>query len=602
VTAKRLAQPPFTTRPELRGTFGAIASSHWLASASGMAVLERGGNAFDAAVAAGFVLQIVEPHLNGPGGDVPIILKRPDADAPIVICGQGAYPAGATLDHFSALGLKQMPGTGLLPAVVPGAFDAWMLLLREHGTWRLADVLAYALHYAENGFPVLPRIASSILAARYFFTEEWPTSAAVWCPRGAVPAPGTFITSPQIAATYRRIIAAAESAGTDRVAQIERARESFYRGFVADAIDRFYASQKLMDSTGRRHGGVLRGDDLARFEATVEPTTAFVYRGLRVHKTGPWGQGPAFLQSLSLLDGFDLAAMDPSGDAFVHTLVECMKLAYADREVFYGDPRFVEVPLEALLAPDNVRCRRALVGDTASLDQRPSDLPGAAERMARVLAMAGAETPHGIGAGEPTFAPLPVEWGDTVHIDVADRFGNMLAATPSGGWLQSSPAIPELGFSISTRGQIGWLEPGHPSTVRPGARPRTTLTPTLVTRDGDAVLAVGTPGGDQQDQWTLAVFLRHVHHGLDLQAAIDAPLFTSRHWPSSFYPRAHEPGRLVIEERFGEATIAALRRRGHKITVEAPWALGRVCAVGREDGKLSAAATPRLMQAYAIAR
>jgi gamma-glutamyltranspeptidase/glutathione hydrolase len=222
--------------------------------------------------------------------------------------------------------------------------------------------------------------------------------------------------------------------------------------------------------------------------------------------------------------------------------------------------------------------------------------------MARVLAMAGAETPHGIGAGEPTFAPLPVEWGDTVHLDVADRFGNMLAATPSGGWLQSSPAIPELGFAISTRGQIGWLEPGHPSTVRPGARPRTTLTPTLVTRDGEAVLAIGTPGGDQQDQWTLAVFLRHVHHGLDLQAAIDAPLFTSRHWPSSFYPRTCEPGRLIVEERFGETAIAALRRRGHQITVEGPWALGRVCAVGRDGGKLSAAATPRLMQAYAIAR
>jgi gamma-glutamyltranspeptidase/glutathione hydrolase len=594
--------PPFTTRPELRGTFGAIASTHWLASAVGMAVLERGGNAFDAAVAAGFVLQIVEPHLNGPGGEVPIILKRADADAPIVICGQGPYPAGATLEHFSALGINQVPGTGLLPSVVLGAFDAWMLLLRDHGTWRLRDVLEYALHYAQNGFPVLPRIAASILAAKDFFAAEWPTSAAIWCPGGAVPAPGTFFSTPRIAATYRRIVAEAESAGSDRVAQIERARETFYRGFVADAVDRFYASQELMDSTGQRNRGVLCGDDLASFRATVEPTTSFVYRGLRVHKTGPWGQGPAFLQSLSLLDGFDLAALDPAGDAFVHTLVECMKLAYADREVFYGDPRFVDVPLATLLSDENARCRRALVNDTASLEQRPSALAGAADRMARVLAMAGAETPYGIGAGEPTFAPLPVEWGDTVHIDVADRFGNMLSATPSGGWLQSSPAIPELGFAISTRGQIGWLEPGHPSTVRPGARPRTTLTPTLVTRDGEAVLAIGTPGGDQQDQWTLAVFLRHVHHGLDLQAAIDAPLFTSRHWPSSFYPRTCEPGRLIVEERFGETAIAALRRRGHQITVEGPWALGRVCAVGRDGGKLSAAATPRLMQAYAIAR
>jgi gamma-glutamyltranspeptidase / glutathione hydrolase len=328
-----------------------------------------------------------------------------------------------------------------------------------------------------------------------------------------------------------------------------------------------------MDSTGRRNRGVLRGDDLAAFQATVEPTTSFVYRGLRVHKTGPWGQGPAFLQTLAVLDGFDVGSLEPGGDAFVHTLVECLKLSYADREVFYGDPRFVDVPLAALLSTDHVRRRRTLIGETASLEQRPSDLPGAAERMARVLAMAGAETPHGIGFGEPTFAPLPVEWGDTVHLDVADRFGNMLSATPSGGWLQSSPAIPDLGFSISTRGQIGWLEPGHPSTVQPGARPRTTLTPTLVTRDGEPVLAIGTPGGDQQDQWTLAVFLRHVDHGLDLQAAIDAPLFTSRHWPSSFYPRACDPGRLVVEDRFGEATIAGLRKR--RAVVARPRVRGR---------------------------
>ncbi len=593
---------PFTTRPELRGNFAAISTTHWIASAAGMAVLERGGNAFDAAVAAGFVLQIVEPHLVGPGGEVPIILKRAEADHPVVICGQGTYPAKASLENFAALGLRQVPGTGLLPAVVPGAFDAWMLLLREHGTWRLRDVLDYAIHYAENGFPVLPRIAASILAAADFFAAHWPTSAAIWCPNGAVARPGTIMTSPRIAETYRRIIAEAEGAGTDRVAQIERARAVFYRGFVAAAIDEFYATEELMDSTGERRGGLLSGDDLAAFSATVEPTVWRRYRGLTVHKTGPWGQGPALLQSLALLDELDLDAMDPSGDAFVHTVVECMKLAYADREVFYGDPKFVDVPIAELISAAHARARRPLIAETASLDMRPSDFSGAAERMARVLAMTGAETPFGIGAGEPAYAPLPVEWGDTVHLDVVDRFGNMVAATPSGGWLQSSPAIPTLGFSISTRGQIGWLEPGHPSTVRPGARPRTTLTPTLATRDGEAVLAMGTPGGDQQDQWTLAVFLRHLHHGLELQAAIDAPLFTSRHWPSSFYPRAHDPGRLAVEERFGEKTIEALRRRGHKVTVEGPWSLGRVCAVRREGGEVFAAATPRLMQAYAIAR
>jgi gamma-glutamyltranspeptidase/glutathione hydrolase len=498
--------------------------------------------------------------------------------------------------------LKQVPGTGMLPAVVPGAFDAWMLLLRDYGTLGLDDVLAPAIGYAENGFPVLPRVASSILAAKNFFATEWPSSATVWLPHGEVPRPRVLLRTPTTAATYRRILAEAAAAGSDRDAQIERARDVFYRGFVAEAIDRFYRTSELMDSTGRRNGGLLAADDLARYRARIEPTVSRRYRGLDVHKTGPWAQGPVLLQALALLEGFDLDALEPAGERFAHTVVECLKLAYADREVFYGDPDVVDVPLATLLSDDYAARRRKLIGEDASPSMRPGDLPGAAERMARVLAMAGAEMPAGLGHGEPAFAPLPVEWGDTVHIDVVDRFGNMVSATPSGGWLQSSPVVPELGFSITTRGQMGWLEPGHPSTVRPGARPRTTLTPTLITRDGEAFLAMGTPGGDQQDQWTLAVLLRHLHHGLDLQAAIDMPLFTSRHFPQSFYPRKIEPNRLLVEARWGETVIAGLRRRGHDIQVEGPWALGRVCAVGRRDGMVIAAATPRLMQAYAIGR
>jgi gamma-glutamyltranspeptidase/glutathione hydrolase len=592
----------FTTRPEIRGTFGAVATTHWLATMSGMAVLEGGGNAFDAAVAAGFVLQIVEPHLNGPGGEVPIILKRADAPEPVVICGQGPYPAAATQERFAALGLAQVPGTGLLPTVVPGAFDAWMLLLRDHGTRRLRDVLHYAIGYAETGFPLLPRIVASIIPAVDFFRREWPSSAEVWLVKGEAPRPNTLFRTPRIAETYRRILIEAEAAGPDRVAEIEAARRAFYRGFVAEAIDRFYRTAELMDSTGRRHGGLLTGEDLARFAATTEPTTWYDYHDVRLHKTGPWGQGPVFLQILALLKGFDLAAMDPMGDAFVHTLVECIKLAYADREVFYGDPAFNDVPIGTLLSDDYNDGRRCLVSDEASLELRPGDLPGAAHRMQRVLAMAGAEVPVGPGGGEPTFAPIPVEWGDTVHLDVVDRWGNMISATPSGGWLQGSPVVPGLGFSLSTRGQMGWLEPGHPSSVRPCMRPRTTLTPTFATRDGEAWLAIGTPGGDQQDQWTLAVFLRHLHHGMDLQEAIDAPLFQSRHFPQSFHPRSYDPGRLLVEGRFPGTTIEALEARGHRLTVEGPWSLGRVCAVERSGGMLRAGATPRYMQGYAAGR
>jgi gamma-glutamyltranspeptidase/glutathione hydrolase len=591
----------FTTRPDIRGTFGAVATTHWLATQTGMAVLERGGNAFDAAVAAGFVLQIVEPHLNGPGGELPAIVLRAGAAAPEVICGQGPFPADATIARLTAMGLRQMPGTGLLPAVVPGAFDGWMLLLRDYGTFTLRDVLCYAINYAEHGFPLLPRIVSTIIPAVDHFQSEWPSSGAVWLINGRPPHPDKPFRTPAIAETYRRIIAEAEAAGADRIRQIEAARHAFYKGFVAEAIDRFYRSE-LMDSSGARHRGLLAGDDLARYAARIEPPVSIDYHGLTVHKLGPWSQGPMLLQTLRLVERVDVAAMDPLGPDLVHMLVEALKLGFADREVFYGDPDVVDVPLATLLSPAYADERRKLIGQRAAMELRPGDIGDAPARMARVLAMAGQETPIGPGGGEPTFAPLPVEWGDTVHLDVADAAGNMISATPSGGWLQGSPVVPGLGFPISTRGQMCWLEEGHPTSLRGGTRPRITLSPTLVTRDGAPYLALGTPGGDQQEQWTLAVFLRIVHHRMSLQQAIDAPMFQTRHAVQSFHPRPFEPGRVVIEDRFPTATRDALAKRGHLLTVEGPWALGRVCAVGRWDGFLRAAATPRLMQAYAAGR
>ncbi|MBV8835865.1 MAG: gamma-glutamyltransferase family protein [Alphaproteobacteria bacterium] len=594
-------QPPFTTRPEIRGTFGAVATTHWLATQTGMAVLERGGNAFDAAVAAGFVLQIVEPHLNGPGGELPALVLRAGAHTPDVICGQGTFPAAATVARVTALGLRQMPGTGLLPAVVPGAFDGWMLLLRDYGTLKLRDVLQYAIHYAEHGFPLVPRIVATIIPAVDYFQTEWKSSGDVWLVNGKAPHPDKPFRTPAIAATYRRILSEAEAVGDERVRQIEAARHSYYKGFVAEAIDRFFRTA-LMDSSGARHAGLLSGDDLARYQARVEKPLSLDYQGLTVHKLGPWSQGPMFLQTLRLLEGYDVAAMDPAGAAFVHTLVEALKLGFADRETIYGDPDFVDVPIETLLSKQYADTRRKLIGADASLEFRPGDICGAPQRMRRVLAMAGKETPVGPGGGEPTFAPLPVEWGDTVHLDVVDAAGNMISATPSGGWLQGSPVVPGLGFPISTRGQMCWLEEGHPTTLRPNSRPRITLSPTLVTRDGEPYLALGTPGGDQQEQWTLSVFLRVVHHRMGLQQAIDAPMFQSKHMVQSFYPRPYEAGRVVIEERFAPEARADLERRGHRLTVEGPWALGRVCAVGRWGGFLRAAATPRLMQAYAVGR
>ena len=589
----------FTTRPELLGTFGVVSSTHWIASAVAMSMLERGGNAFDAAVAAGFTLQIVEPHLNGAGGEVPIIFQAAGQTEPEVLCGQGVAPAKATSQHLRDLGIDLVPGTGLLPAVVPGAFDAWLRLLQDHGSQSLGDVLTPAIGYAEHGHPLLPQASEVIGAVATLFRDEWPTSAAVYLPGGNVPAARSLFRNRTLAGTYRRIVNEAENSSSDRDGQIEHARHSFYRGFVAEAVDRFCSTGSYLDSSGRRHGGLLRYDDLANWTATYEPTLSYEYQGLKVHKTGPWGQGPVFLQQLALLEGFDLRAMDPNGADFVHTIVECGKLAFADREAFYGDPAYADVPTNELLSRSYNDDRRRLVTDDASLTLQPGTPGGREARMAAAL---NSTAELSAGAGEPTFAAKPSRDGDTCHLDVADCFGNVVSATPSGGWLQSSPIIPELGFCLTSRGQMFWAEEGLPASVAPGKRPRTTLTPTLVTRDGSPYMAFGTPGGDQQDQWTLTFFLRHLHHKMNLQEAIDGPLFHSTHFPSSFYPRGSAPGQMAVEGRFAEATIADLRRRGHEVIVDADWSLGRVCAVASEAGLMRAAATPRLMQAYAIGR
>jgi gamma-glutamyltranspeptidase/glutathione hydrolase len=561
----------FTTRPELRGTFGMVASTHWLASASGMAVLERGGNAFDAAVAAGFALQIVEPHLNGPGGDLPAILYDAKADDVVVLCGQGTAPQSATIEAFRERGLDLIPGTGLLPAVVPGAFGGWLLMLERFGTWRLADVLEFAIAFARDGFPVIPSITRVIGQVEELFRDEWPSSGEVFLP---APQPGTLFRNPAVAATYERIVE--DSRGGSREQELARARDAWYRGFVADATDRFV----------REHHGFLTADDMAGWEATLERPLSLDYRGHTVFKTGPWGQGPVFLQQLGLLEGFDLAEASPT--ELVHVVVECAKLAFADREAWYGDPDFVDVPLYLLLSKEYARDRRALVTDSASPDIRPG---GEDPRLPAPVTGAVSA-----GVGEPTRA------SDTCHVDVADRWGNLVSATPSGGWLWSSPVVPELGFPLGTRSQMFWLEEGLPNSLEPGKRPRTTLSPSLAFRGGDPYLAFGTPGGDQQDQWSLNFFLQHVDRGLDLQAAIDAPSFDTNHFPSSFYPRERRPLEVELEARFGEDVIRELRGRGHEVVVRGDWSLGRVTAVARENGLLKAGANPRGMQGYAVGR
>ena len=597
----------FTTRPEILGTFGVVTSTHWLASASGMAMLERGGNAFDAAVAAGFVLQVVEPHLVGPGGEVPIVFHSARTGKTEVICGQGTAPAGATIDYYRAQGLSMVPGNGLLSTVIPGAFDAWMLLLRDHGSLPLSEVLAPAIHYAANGHPLLPRVANEIAGLKEFFEREWPTSAAFFTPNGKLPEAKKLFRNEALAETWRRIIREAEAGGGSREMQIERARDAWYRGFVAEEIERFASSNELMDESGIRHHGVITADDMASWQASYEKPLTYDYHDYTVHKIGPWGQGPVFLQTLALLKGFDLSAMDTLGPDFVHTLTEAMKLAFADREFYYGDPNLIDVPLETLLSDAYNDERRKLITDKASLELRPGTVPGYEEQMARMQdalsRLSPISSPDAVST-EPTMADMrSARRGDTVHVDAIDAQGNMVAAMPSGGWFQASPYIPALGFMLNARAQMFWLEPDLPASLAPGKRPRTTLTPSLAHKNGRPYMAFGTPGGDQQEQWQLQFFLRHVHHGLNLQEAIDSPMSHTSHFPSSFYPRDRKPGHLAIEESFGAETIAALRARGHQLDIAPQWTIGRMVAAARdEDGMLRAGATPRLMQAYAVGR
>ena len=590
------APPVETTRPTLAGWFGMSASTHWLATGTAQSVLERGGNAFDAAVAAAFVLHVVEPHLNGPGGDL-VAIAAPAGDGPRVLCGQGPAPAGASIEHFARLGLGEVPGSGALAAAVPGAVPAWLQLLAEHGTWELADVLAYAVHYAERGHPAGPRLCRVLATMAELFDAEWPSSAACWLPGGRPPEPGETITNPAYARTLRRLCEAA--GGGSRTGRIEAAARTWRSGFVARAVAEFVRTPHR-HATGGRHPGVLTAGDFESFRPSWEPPVLLEFRGTTVAKPGFWSQGPTLLQALAVLDRFDDARLDPSTTTGAHTILEALKLALADRDCFYGDGAG---GTEALLAPAYAAERAGLIGDTASHDLRPGAPAGLRPHRPPLLT----EPPGAAaaaGAGEPTVARTGETRGDTCHLDVVDRFGNMVSATPSGGWLQSSPTVPELGFCLGTRLQMTWLDPASPAALQPGRRPRTTLSPTVLLRGDEPVAALGTPGGDQQDQWQLLYLLRTLVGGYTPQQAIDAPALHTTSAVGSFWPRLWEPGGAVVERRSGDAVIDALRGRGHRVTVSADWSLGRLSVVTRDPttGELGAAANPRGAQGYAAGR
>lgn len=585
----------FTTRPTLRGTFGMSASTHWTATATAQAVLERGGTAFDGAVAAAFVLHVVEPHLNGPGGDLVALIRPAGADAPTVLMGQGPAPAAASADALRDLGLDLVPGAGALAAAVPGAVDAWLLLLRDHGTWELSDVLDFAIGYARDGHPLVAGAAATIGRVADLFRRHWTSSADLWMPHGTPPAADDLVRNPAYADVLGALIAAGAGAA-DRRARIDAARAAWKTQILPEAAA--FARTPHRHSDGAEHSGILDADDLAAFEAGYEPAVSTSFRGWDVFKAGAWTQGPALLHTLRLLEPLDDALLDPSRADGAHTVLEAQKLAYADRDAWFGDADGA-VAVEALLDDAYVSSRRSLIAPTASAQLRPGSPDGREPSLPPLRTEARGDEGS---TGEPTVARSGATRGDTCHLDVIDRWGNAVSATPSGGWLQSSPAVPGLGFCLGTRLQMTWLVPGHPASLTPGRRPRTTLTPTLLSR-GDAVTAIGSPGGDQQDQWQLPVLLRLIVGGYTPQEAIDAPTLHTTALADSFWPRTWTPAGAVVEDRIGDDVIGELERRGHRVRRAGEWALGRVSATGRDErGLLWAAANPRGAQGYAAGR
>ena len=604
---------PFTTRPELAGTFGMVASTHWLASAAGMAVLEQDGNAFDAAVAAGLVLQVVEPHLNGPGGEVPVIGFDAARGEAFVLCGQGPAPAAATLAAFGLLGLDLVPGNGLLAACVPAAFGTWMMLLRDHGRLPLRSVMEHAIGYAAGGYPVLPAISAGIASVAELFRAHWPSSAEIYLAgdgASGVPAPGPGSPIPcwprPTGASWPR----PRPRGRTGTSRSRRRGGRSTPGSSPRPSRATWPGREVLDVTGQRHRALLGYDDLAalaaRRRAAGEPGLP---RADRVQDPA-LGAGPGVLAAagaaVRVRPGRHGRRAAPSSSIPWWSAPSWPSRTGRRGTATRGSPMSRSATCSRPGTRRSAASWSATWPGPAWSRGRPAAAPPGCPRSRRPRPGRPAPAPPPLdpGTGEPLSragGAAPVA-GDTCHLDVADRFGNLVSATPSGGWLQSSPVIPGLGFCLGTRAQMFTLTPGLPGTLAPGKRPRTTLSPGLVLRDGEPYLAFGTPGGDQQDQWTVPFFVNHVQFGMNLQQAIDAPAFHTRHFPSSFYPRESCPLAVNVEERAGPDVIAALRARGHEVTVVPPWSLGRISAVARSGGFLYAAANPRGMQGYAAGR
>lgn len=572
----------FSSRPVIRGLSGVVASTHYLASVEGLRVLQEGGNVFDAGAVMWFCLGLLKPHLIGAAGECPILLYHFEEERVVSVNGQGPAPMAATMDWFKEQGYPLIPEDGFTPACVPGAFDAWISVLEGYGSMGLDMILDPAISIATRGFPMYPTLANFLLKLNQRFSTEWPTTAKVYLPKGRAPKVGEVINNPDWARTFKAIKKEYVSAAkTSREAGFDAARKYFYDGPVAEAMIDFMQSFKCRDVYGKENHGLLTLDDLSGYRASFESPVSVDYMGLDVHKCGPWTQGPVLLQQLRILENFDLNEMGHNSVEYIHTLMETAKLAFADREQYYADPEFEDVPLNWLLSREYAQKRAELIESKASMLQRPGGIP-----------------PFMLEeSGEKPFFE-----GDTVHIEAVDAVGNMISATPSGGWLRTNPLIPGLGFPTSTRAQFFHLDPDHVEALKPGKRPSTTLTPSLVTQEGVPYMVFGTPGGDKQDQWTLQFFLNYMIFEMNVQEALDAPTVHTSHFPASFWPHPVRPGEISLEPRIPETVASELRKRGHKVQISKPWSHGRCLAIryNSRTGLISGGASPRTGEPYAI--
>jgi gamma-glutamyltranspeptidase/glutathione hydrolase len=595
---------PFTTRPVIIGKRAVVTSGHYLATAAGFRIIEQGGNAIDAGAAMCFCLNLLEPHMNGIGGEVPTLIYSAREKKAYAVSGMGWSPEAFTIDWCREHEIDLIPGDGYLPACVPAVVGTWAVALARFGTMSFAQVLAPAVELAEEGFPVYPGLRAHLAANATRYSHLYPTTGEVHLPDGRVAEVGEILRNPDWADVLKRMCRAEnEARPKGRIPGIEAARDAFYKGEIAEKIVDFISNHPVQDATGREHAGLLSHEDLAEWHAAVEEPVTLGYRGLDVHKCSAWTQGPVFLQQLALLEGFSLKSMGHNSADYLHTIVECAKLAFADREAYYGDPLFDDVPFEVLLSEHYANQRRDLIGGEASRELRPGDVGRGVPSYATFDVRK--DNRQSLGIDQPLFQDLrstDPHASDTTHLDAVDAEGNMVAATPSGGWIGSSPVIKGLGFPLGTRGQMFYLNSKRPNALAPRKRPRCTLTPSLVTKDGKPFMVFGTPGGDNQDQWTLQFFLNHVEFGMNLQEAIDAPTVHSAHFPSSFYPRVAHPGRIAAERRIPRKVITELKRRGHQVVNSGAWSNGKVMAIrfDHEGGVIAGAVSPRGQIGYAL--